>query len=945
VARSAPQAPAEVDTDAGSRESTASARATSASASALRALERAARATCAWSRLADVFAREAVAFAADAPKLGALWAQTALVQWKLPGGDERGLIDAILQCAPADRAALDAAVRQSIPAARSGDAAGRTRACAALRALLEQSTGDDTERLCANLALALMLEREEPARDDEHRAALACYREALRIDARSVVAADGAARLASALDDGEAAIAAAIALAELAPEPRKRAALLAGAAGRIISALDPRLGARPDRLARAGEVLEKALEADPDIAGAVGLLVAVRSEDGQRERLLQALRAAFDAAKSSAAIARIGEEIARVAGSDAQGRTAAIQALRRVLEVKPRHGPTLRAIADLYVAQAAWGEALDALHALATSAREPSARLAAEFELADLYARVLDRPADAERALVAALEIDPASVEALRRLLGYVRASESRIDELPGLLARLGDAETDPEAKAAALTELAQLRRRAGNVAGAEQALIEALAHAPTPARLAMAAELYPEPPARARLLASAVARAEALERPHPECLEALGLLEVEALGRWADGVAHLSTAIALTPALPEARAALALGLLNLGVGGEAVSLLLSMVIREPGALATLRDPARALSTLEAALATEARHEEAIVARELRALCGGLDDGALAALRTRRIPLDARASPAAPLGAQLLRTSVVPREADSLLLELAAAFDGTEAKVALLRPVSDEGARRAPEPRENLRITARARIAPSSGHPVLGLLQRLSAMFGVPRPEVAIVERGASPTLAVVQDAPWIAMPSALLDLPEPDLTATLVPLLVRLALTVPWLDDLRGADAHALLCGAARLVVPGYASDTTDPEQSARVDEMARRVGKVLGRRQKKALAELAPALGASRAPTLGDVAAWEDALRRTELRASFLATGDLLATVGAARARDEGLALATLHFGPGALRAVLEHPLAGDVARFALAPATTALRWRTGALWAQQQ
>jgi hypothetical protein len=30
-----------------------------------------------------------------------------------------------------------------------------------------------------------------------------------------------------------------------------------------------------------------------------------------------------------------------------------------------------------------------------------------------------------------------------------------------------------------------------------------------------------------------------------------------------------------------------------------------------------------------------------------------------------------------------------------------------------------------------------------------------------------------------------------------------------------------------------------------------------------------------------------------------------------------------------------------VLEHPLAGDVVRFALAPATTALRRRTGALW----
>jgi tetratricopeptide (TPR) repeat protein len=915
------------------------------SAAALRTLERAARDAGSGQRLAEILGRQAVAFASDAPKLGALWAQVALVRRKLVASDEAALVDAILLLAPDDRAALDAALRQSLPGARAGDGAARARATAAIRALLQQTTGDETDRLCANLAAALLLEREDVAPDEEHRAALACYREALRIDPRSVVAASGAARLAAALDDGEAMIAATIALGELAPEPRRRAALLVGAAGRIISALDPRLGARMERLVRAGELLERALEADPDILSAVGLLVAVRSEDGQRDRLLVALRKAFDGAKSSGAIARLGGEIARVAGVDAAGRMVAIEALRRVLEVQPRHAPTLRAIADLYVAQAAWGEAVEALHALAAHAREAQARLGAQFELANLYSSVLGRPADAERALRAALEIDPASVEALRRLLGCIRAAENGSGELPTLLARLGDAETDPEAKAAALTELAQLRRAAGNVAGAEQALMDALAHAPTPARLSMVADLHGEPPAQARLLAGAVARAEGLQRPHAACLEVLGLLEVEALGRWADGVAHLRSAIALAPALHEARAALANGLLNLGVAGEALSLLLSMVVREPGALLALRDPARALTTLEGALAAEARHEEAIVARELRALCGGLDDGTLAALRARRVALDPRASPAAPLGAQLLRTSVVPREADSLLLEVAAAFAGVEAKVALLGSVADAGPRRANDPPASARITARARIAPTSGHPALALLQRLSAMFGIPRPEIAIAERGAFPTLAIVQDAPWIAIPSALLEQPEPDLTAALVPLLVRLTLAVPWVNDLRGADAHALLCGAARLVVPGYGADQADAAQSARVDEMARRVGKILGRRQKKALAELAPALGATRAPTLLDVAAWEDALRRTELRAAFLATGDLLATIGAARAHDERLALATLQFAPAALRAVLEHPVAGDVVRFALAPATTALRSRTGALWTQPQ
>jgi hypothetical protein len=125
------------------------------------------------------------------------------------------------------------------------------------------------------------------------------------------------------------------------------------------------------------------------------------------------------------------------------------------------------------------------------------------------------------------------------------------------------------------------------------------------------------------------------------------------------------------------------------------------------------------------------------------------------------------------------------------------------------------------------------------------------------------------------------------------------------------------------------------------DAGQSSRVDEMAFRVGKAIGRRQKKALAEVAPALGATKAPTVREIAAWETAIRRTELRAAFVATGDLLATVGAARARDEALSRATEQFGPAALVATLAHPLTGDLARFALTPATTALRGRAGTLW----
>ena len=94
-----------------------------------------------------------------------------------------------------------------------------------------------------------------------------------------------------------------------------------------------------------------------------------------------------------------------------------------------------------------------------------------------------------------------------------------------------------------------------------------------------------------------------------------------------------------------EARAALARGLTKLRANGEAIGALLPMVVPEAKALLGLADPASALATLESAFAGEGRHDEAAVTRELRAIGGGLDDGAHAELRARRHTFD----PSAPV--------------------------------------------------------------------------------------------------------------------------------------------------------------------------------------------------------------------------------------------------------------------------------------------------------
>ncbi|HEX8795999.1 MAG TPA: hypothetical protein VF765_33850 [Polyangiaceae bacterium] len=897
---------------------------------ALRSLERIARVTRNAPRLADALARQAEAFSADGPVLGSSWAHAEMVEWTLPPADATPLVDRILRRAPTDRAALDAALRQSIPLARSGDADARARVVAAIGARL-QSASSPSEKLWAHLTSALTLEPEDAPRDDAGtRAALAAYREAQRVDPRSVVAAAGAQRLGAALGDAEAEVAAALAHAELASDPARRAVFLVQAAGQTLASQNPNLGTRADKLARAADMLERALESDPESLTAVGLLVAVRTEDGSaRDVLLSALRRAFERATGGAIVTQLGAEVARVASTDPPDRLLAIEALRRVLQVTPGHPPTMRALVDQYLAQQAWGDAVETLEQLAASTRDSRTRLAALFQAADLYGNTLSRPLDAERVLQAALDIDPTSVDALRKLLACRHAAGAHARDTMPLLERLAQAETAPEPKGAALAELARLRREAGDAAGAEKAFVEAAALAPTPEIVAALLEFHAGAAAdQARSLAAAVALAHEAGRADPLCITALGRLEIDALGHWREGIEHLRVAIGLAPAMHEARAALAKGLVHVRGGAEAAGMISAMASPDPSPLLSLADPAAALETLERALADEGRADEAAVARELRAVAGGLDDGSHVALRARRQRIDPLAPVPIALDRGVLRTAVVPKDAPSLLLDVASALSGAEGKLAHVA-LEDLGA----SPRGRL-------TAGVAGHPLLVIVARIATMLGLPRPEVVVGVDVTRPRVLGVEPT-WLVVPESMLSKDEPLQTALVAGPLVRAALGASWLYDLPGAYAHATLCAAARQVVGGYAADEGDVDQQDLVEEMSRRVAKAIGRKQKKALQELAPALASAAVVTPDDARAFELAVARTELRTAFVVTGDLLATLDVARGDDPALGTASASVGKAALSAVLRHPAAGDLGRFALEPSTTALRWRAGTLW----
>ena len=340
--------------------------------------------------------------------------------------------------------------------------------------------------------------------------------------------------------------------------------------------------------------------------------------------------------------------------------------------------------------------------------------------------------------------------------------------------------------------------------------------------------------------------------------------------------------------------------------------------------LLSISDPASALVLLEKSLSAERRPDEAVVVSELRNLAGELDEVRCNWLRDRQLPpLDPSSG---VLDRPTLVTHVLPPEGRHILLEVAAAIAGIEAKM-LRSDLSELG------------LTPRDRITTRSGHPTRALLDRVTRQLGVGEVELAMASPVAR-TRVLSQDVPWIVVPPSIVEQPEMTQVAILACAVARIAYGVPWLEELPPPHVEALLVAAARQVVPGYGADDVDVLSAKVVTQNEGTIARVLSRRQRKLLEELAPHIASSqsRPPPVDE---FVSALARAELRAAFVVTGDLLTVVEEIRTLDVSLRSTTQSPGHEALAAVLHHQFAGDVVRFALTAEATALRRRLGSTW----
>ena len=95
--------------------------------------------------------------------------------------------------------------------------------------------------------------------------------------------------------------------------------------------------------------------------------------------------------------------------------------------------------------------------------------------------------------------------------------------------------------------------------------------------------------------------------------------------------------------------------------------------------------------------------------------------------------------------------------------------------------------------------------------------------------------------------------PSVAVERPRSAQLAVLARAVARIAFGLPWLEELSPPNIEALLVAAARQVVPGYGADDVDVLTLKLVAQHETTIAKLLPRRQRKLLEELAPHIASS--------------------------------------------------------------------------------------------
>ncbi len=912
---------------------------------ALRRLEHLHRSRKSYQPLSNTLYAESKVLSSRLARAGALWEIVSLEE-RLGPSVTLDALSRITREFPNDTGALDTVIRvasrlvSNVGVPHPALLAARSQLVGAIRSRRDL-TVDPIARAAYQLEEAILLESAEVEPDP--RGALAAYREAMGLWPDSMLAARGVERLAEALGDYHALIASQIALSKLVDGAPAKAGHLVRAAALTAQ------HARDERTAL--ELYEVALETDASNRDAARALAQMLANDPKR--LLELLRPALDDATGKEQIALLGNEIgaAYLKLSQQEGDAAridyapGIQAVRRVLAQNADDVPTLFLLSRLYGAQKAWGEARETLQHIADVAgpSDPKTRLRALFALADLYEGPIGDLKEAEATLVGILSTEASNKTALERLYSIgVKGGDKKLAR--SSLERLAEFETDLSQRAEYQLRVAEVCRESNDGAGMLRALSDAIVSLPTDLRAwALLARLYRgETQEGAAGLAHAIEQivemAKARRRPvETRWLVTLGLLQVNVLKRHTDGLANLQAAIAASgssgAAHPEVRAALGTGLLAAGRSKEAIQVLRELLtpdaetllrLAEPSAFSTIRMATVAatgtvlgacLSCLDSALGTEGRPEERLAVEEVRAALGEIGTERAVKLRGRRLEPEVPFT-GALAGSELVHT-LLP-EARSPLVDVAVAIQPIAAKALRF----DLGA---------LGVSSRDRIGPRDGHPTRHYAEKIARCLGIENFELYLTASWNGAIRVYPGDPPALVGPLLLAELSESEQMFALGRLLMRAALGVTWLDEVSSEIADALLMSAIRCVVPHFGSGEISAQRESAAQNILPGMQRAIGRRQRRALEDLAPNLIAS-----WDFRAFSIGVRRSEYRTAYILSGDLLGSLDYLKRFDADIGRATDN-----PRVFLQHPVTNELIRYALSAEGYTERRRVGTVW----
>jgi hypothetical protein len=285
------------------------------------------------------------------------------------------------------------------------------------------------------------------------------------------------------------------------------------------------------------------------------------------------------------------------------------------------------------------------------------------------------------------------------------------------------------------------------------------------------------------------------------------------------------------------------------------------------------------------------------------------------------IPATAQMPMNAPKPASLAHETVVSTlvgdAAQTPLLDVAAMVWATVAKLV----------RQDPEP---LGVSSRDRLTSRASHPTRALADRVARAFGDLRFDLYIDASGTQAPRLLPGDPPALVLPRGFGDLSEVEQAAGLARLLTYVALDISWLEEVTGDDADGMLYGALRTGSELWGQGELSASAELAASAWRGRITKAASRKVKRALEETA-----GRIRPQADTTAWRQAMRVAGLRAAYVVTGNLSATLAQAIRTDRDLGQIASDLLAAKLFA---HPITRELIVFALSDSALALRRSAG-------